>query len=185
MRRADGAVLGILFGALLLCGCPKRSGNESPPVPPQGGGEAPTTDTTVPATLYCLDLETEKLSGVTVDIPAGSLEERATALIELMATGELPEGKVGCLPVGAALQAVSLSKGTLTLDFNGQFTEPSFWAGSGTELLRVWGIVDTVTGLEGVERVQFLVEGEAIESLGGHVELLEPLSRDESLIGDD
>jgi spore germination protein GerM len=47
--------------------------------------------------------------------------------------------------------------------------------------MMLYSIVNTLTGLVSADSVRFLIEGEVISSYGG-IPLLEPLSRDASLI---
>mgnify|MGYP003304269782 CR=1 FL=1 len=49
------------------------------------------------------------------------------------------------------------------------------------EQLTIYSIVNTLTALEGIEKVQFLVEGQKNESFI-HMLINEPFVRDESLI---
>ncbi|MGI6328707.1 MAG: GerMN domain-containing protein [Dethiobacteria bacterium] len=49
--------------------------------------------------------------------------------------------------------------------------------GSGTEAVLLSSIVWTLTQLEEIEAVQILVEGEIVDSLGGHCSASIPLTR--------
>ena len=54
--------------------------------------------------------------------------------------------------------------------------------GSLGEILIVYETVNTLTNFPEIERVQFTIEGEPIESITGHLDLTKPLERDEQLI---
>lgn len=56
------------------------------------------------------------------------------------------------------------------------FSSQNLYGGSLQEMLLVHQIVKTMTALPGIERVQFLVDGEKRESLMGHILTDEPLS---------
>jgi spore germination protein GerM len=47
------------------------------------------------------------------------------------------------------------------------------------EILLVEQVVTTLTGLPGLEKVQFLVDGERRDTLMGHVSADEPLGRED------
>jgi germination protein M len=87
------------------------------------------------------------------------------------------------LPKGVAVRSVRLKGDTVTVDFNSQFDDSRFWGGSEHSYLAVQAIVNSLTEVKGVSRVQLLVEGKAVETIVGHVELSGPLERDDTVIG--
>ncbi len=54
--------------------------------------------------------------------------------------------------------------------------------GSRGEILTIYGIVNNLVGISGIERVQILVDNEPIETLVGHLYIGEPLEKDHSLL---
>jgi hypothetical protein len=51
--------------------------------------------------------------------------------------------------------------------------------GTHAELLTVYSVVNTITtNLQGVQRVQLLVDGKEADSIAGHVDVRRPLDRD-------
>ena len=48
--------------------------------------------------------------------------------------------------------------------------------------MTVYSIVNTLAELPEIEMVRFLIEGEEIETLAGHLDLSEPVYPDEGLI---
>lgn len=68
------------------------------------------------------------------------------------------------------------------LDFNQAF-QANHPGGSAGELLTIYSLVNTlVDNLEGIERVQILVEGETIETLAGHIDITKPLPRNSTIV---
>ena len=187
MRRGLECVCLALGAWLLLSGCSDKSSTTTPQ-PGKGEGDRPgrfgpptmRRDTTV----YVVDVDKGCLVPVSVELPDGGVEEQIRAVVGAVAAAEESDSLVRCIPAGSALRNVAVQSGTAVLDFERGFTDPGFWSGSGTESLRVWGLVNAVTELKDIRKVRILSEGEPIESLGGHVELTEPLARDENLIGD-
>ena len=172
----------------MLAGCPGKSGDSTPPGPDSGDESLriqPVPTVARETTIYLVDPDKDGLVPVTVELPDGSVEEQLRAVVKALATAEEGDSRVRCIPAGSVLRHVSVEGGTAVLDFEQGFTDPAFWAGSGTESLRVWGLVNAITEIKDIRKVRILAEGEPLESLGGHVELSDPLPRDESLIRDD
>jgi germination protein M len=63
----------------------------------------------------------------------------------------------------------------LVLDFTHEL-QTNHMGGSTSELLTVYSIVNTMTqNMNGIRKIQMLVEGEEIETLAGHLDLTKPL----------
>ncbi|NCO40284.1 MAG: hypothetical protein COZ06_19805 [Armatimonadetes bacterium CG_4_10_14_3_um_filter_66_18] len=172
----------------LTAGCSRRSGQQgATPVPEPKSGPNPAKPAPTEARqtrIYLVDVEKDRLVPEQIDLPEGPLDKQIETVVKALAEAEETASRVRCIPPGATLTKVSMTGDTAVLDFSEAFSEPSFWAGSETELLRVYALVDSVTELKGVRRVRLLTEGQPIESLGGHVELTEPVTRDETLIAE-
>ena len=68
------------------------------------------------------------------------------------------------------------------LDFNQAF-QANHPGGSAGELLTIYSLVNTlIDNLEGIERVQILVEGKTIETLAGHIDTTKPFSRNSTIV---
>ena len=68
-----------------------------------------------------------------------------------------------------------------TIDLGGTIKEAQ---GSMGEIFAVYSIVNTLADIEGIDKVQILIEGEIVESLSGHIYLGEPLDPDYSFLED-
>lgn len=85
------------------------------------------------------------------------------------------------VPKGTRLLS-SEKKGDIAyLNFSKEIKD-NFPGGSTNEMLVVYGIVNTACSIEGVKRVQILIEGKKIDTLGGHLEISEPLEPDRELV---
>lgn len=73
-------------------------------------------------------------------------------------------------PQGVRLLGVRAQNGTLQLNFSKELTD-NFSGGSDDEAALVNAISSTAGSFPNVERVQILVEGKPVESLGGHIDL--------------
>ena len=87
------------------------------------------------------------------------------------------KGHVALFPEGTELlEAYWTDKGTLYLDWSKTLTQ-GFRGGTARERSLLASIVRTAgENLPGVERVMILVEGEPAETIGGHFDVLSPLS---------
>jgi len=131
-------------------------------------------------------------SGVTVYLPAEKAGEpelqpailprapaspdrkhRAEAVIAaLLHPGK---GRRSPLPEGTRLRSLAIQGDMAVFDFS-QDLAANFPGGSEWESVVVSSIVRSLTHIEGIRKVQILVEGEKVESLGGHIEISEPLT---------
>ena len=87
------------------------------------------------------------------------------------------KGHTALFPDGAELlEAYWSDRGTLYLDWNKTLTQ-GFRGGSARERSLIASIVRTAgENLPGVERVMLLVDGEPVETIGGHFGVLSPLN---------
>lgn len=100
---------------------------------------------------------------------------QARALIDALLAG--PGGDLTrAIPADTSVRALHIAAdGTAYVDLSRTF-ETGLSAGSEDALLAVRSIVRTLTGgIPEVHRVRLLVEGEEVESLGGHLDLTRPL----------
>jgi len=101
--------------------------------------------------------------------------------LEELLKGPAEEGHIKTIPEGTEIKRISTGGDTIVLNFSREFVD-NHPGGSAFELMTVYSIVNTVTEVSGVRKVKFLVEGQEIESLTGHLDLTQPIERDESLI---
>ena len=108
-----------------------------------------------------------------------STELMQAALTQLIAGPKTP-GLQPVLPKEAKVLSVTTEKGLATVDFSSEITKMN--VGSRGEALALTAIANTVTKLGIVDRVQILVEGKKVETLGGHVDASKPLRRNDSVV---
>lgn len=78
------------------------------------------------------------------------------------------------LPAGTRLINVSLASGLATVDFSKEFLK-NFHGGDLQEAQAINGILMTLGQFPTIDRVQVLVEGATVDSLGGHFDLSTPV----------
>jgi len=80
----------------------------------------------------------------------------------------------GMVPAGTEVISLTVEDGLATVDFSAELLQQSY--GALGEAMLLGSIVNTLTRLSHIDRVWILVEGEAPGSLGGHIEITEPLA---------
>ncbi|HOJ79848.1 MAG TPA: GerMN domain-containing protein [Clostridiales bacterium] len=140
----------------------------------------PLPGKTMTVVLYFSDNEAMYLVGEPrdIEIPAGVSPEEAV-LAELMA-GPRNDDLWDAIPDGTKLLSVDTKDGVCTVNFSREYIENSP-GGTAAERMAIFSVVNTLTELEGIDKVQFLVEGRK-EKIYTHAIFDEPFSRDESII---
>lgn len=160
---------------------------EPPPDAESAPGRPATAPSAAPhiaATLFFVADDGVSLQGVAADVPLKDTPAaQAKALVEAQLAAEPPETLTRAVPAGAAVRGVFLTgRDDAYVDLDGAFAA-NLAGGSRNELLATYAIVSVVTtNLTSVTRVQLLIDGREVESLTGHVDLREPLRKNDSLI---
>ncbi len=106
-----------------------------------------------------------------------TINDRLQALVK----GPLKSGMSPIFPPGTKVINYQLEGNILYVNFN-QALVINHPGGSATELITVYGLVNTMTEKAEIDYVQILVEGRILSTIAGHVDISIPLSRDGSLI---
>lgn len=110
------------------------------------------------------------------------LNQMKQAVMEALKPPQIP-GHVAVVPEGTTLRELYLdAQRTVFLDCSSELAS-KHGGGSWNEWLTVQALVATVMkNFEDVKNLQLLIEGHAVDSLRGHVELARPLGLDASII---
>lgn len=93
-----------------------------------------------------------------------------------------PAGLEKPLPSGTTLLDATVNgDGLATINLSKEF-QKNFGGGSAGEQMTMYSIVNTLTSLPNINSVQFLLEGAKHDGILGHLDTLDPLKRNESLI---
>jgi len=140
----------------------------------------PVPGKTMTAVLYFSDSDAVYLVGEhrEIEIPAGVSEEEAV-ITELMA-GPRTDDLWSAIPDGTKLLSVVTKAGVCTVNFSREYIGNSP-GGTAAERMAIYSVVNTLTELDGIEKVDFLIEGKK-EKVYTHAIFDEPFSRDESII---
>lgn len=144
-----------------------------------------TTDRTLPATVdptlpfYAVYFAGPDASGLYPEFHQGeaTIEEYITILLQ----GPSLPNLFAVMPKDVQFLDYNLHEDILFLNFSHHIVT-NHPGGSAGEILTVYAIVNTFVGVQGIKRVQILVEGRMIPTLAGHLDLTEPLEKDYTLL---
>ncbi|MGE5577648.1 MAG: N-acetylmuramoyl-L-alanine amidase [Syntrophothermus sp.] len=134
------------------------------------GGSGDAYNTLVP--------EIRRPGGLDAGIPVA--KRARIAMEELIKGPGAGSGLQSMVPARTRLRSLAVKDGLATVDFDKEVAK-DYWGGSWNEELTVYSIVNTLTAIPGIDRVQILIEGEP-GTIGGHILLDEPLARHRELI---
>lgn len=181
-----GTVLVVALGWAMFSALGRRLAAPTPDAeaPPAIPAAPPATGPQIAATIYFASEDGTSLVGVQQDVPLGDTPvAQARALVEAQLAAEPPAPLARAVPAGITLRGVFLPGGDdayVDLDAAARTVVPG---GSHNELMAVYAIVSVLTtNLSPIARVQILVDGREVDTLTGHVDLREPLRKNEGLI---
>lgn len=140
----------------------------------------PVSAETKTVTLYFSDSQAMYVVGEEREISlTKGVSPEEKVLSELMA-GPGTDELWNAIPEGTRLLSVSTENGVCTVNFSREYVENSP-GGTASERMAIYSVVNTLTGLKGIQKVQFLIEGKKQE-IYTHAIFDEPFERDESII---
>lgn len=111
---------------------------------------------------------------------AGKKSREEGALEALINTDPVSKQLTNLFPPGTQVISVKVSNDLATVDFNQNFA--SRGQGSFNERMMVNAVVCTLTEFPEIKKVKFLVEGKEIDTISGHMDLLDPLTRNPDVL---
>ena len=130
-------------------------------------------------TVYYADQNRRYLIGQEVSLTPATLDELPMQLLELLQNA--PSGLRSALPVDIKFRSATVSDGLCTVDVSPEFESRRFYSHA-SQLLSLMSIVNTLTGLPEIDRVEFTIEGQLLIRYGP-LFIAEPLVRDDRCIG--
>lgn len=176
-------LLCLLAAAMALSGC-------WPQTEPETGSDTGTDKNQlgqeIEVTLYFSDDQAMYLVGeireITINPSSPQMaSKQAGEIVRELIAGPRDPDLIPTIPAETQLNGVEISEGVATVDFSEEIvTEHP--GGSTGELMTVYSLVNSLTELPEINEVQILVDGQTIDSLAGHMDLTQPLGRDDSII---
>jgi spore germination protein GerM len=186
-RRAILAIAGFVIAAaalwaVLFVVIPNWFRTPDPGAGPQATAPAapadPSAQRKITATLYFISEDGMSLVPVQREIPHGeAVVAQARHIVEALLAAT-PAPLASPMPSGTTLRASYLSeRGDMFVDLSPQVTT-NHSGGALDELFTVYAVVNALTvNLPAIQRVQLLIDGKETDTLAGHVDLRNPLSR--------
>jgi hypothetical protein len=149
-----------------------------PPAPPAAAERAH-----IAATLYYASTDGQTLVAVRRDVDLAADAAGQGREIVRAQLASAPKPYVSVIPPGTTLRAFYVSERAEAFVDLSRELSAAHPGGSHAELMTVHALVNAVTrNLPAIQRVQILVDGQAVDTIAGHVDVREPLARDTSLV---
>lgn len=132
-------------------------------------------------TVYYTDANRRYLIGQEVRVDPSAQESVPFQLLELLLTPPESGDLRSALPVGTEIHSVAVKDGLCTVELSPSFENRRFYSQTG-QLLSLMSMVNTLTALPQIDRVEFYVNGNLLIRYGA-LSIPEPLVRDERCIG--
>ena len=172
----------------MIAGCDSSApGSQPTPAAPdskiaeplQSAGSTAEPERTMQLVVYHATKDAMYLVPETHKVPVNSRPARTA--MELLQGGPQNPELVGVMPAGTKIRNLTIKEHIAYVDFNDNLIKRN-GGGSASEILLVGAIVNTLTQFPDIQQVQILVNGKKIETISGHMDTSEPLSRSEKII---
>lgn len=110
-----------------------------------------------------------------------SAPDKYSAAIAALLAGTQDSGAIVVIPAKTKLRGIVVQKNVAYVDFSSDLVK-RFNGGSTGEIMLVGSIVNTLTEFPEIKAVQILVDGKKIETIAGHYDLSEPITRVEDIL---
>lgn len=130
--------------------------------------------------LYFSDLKSENLIAEAREITVSQKETMEMRIIKELLKGPVNPNLMKTIPTETKILSVETKEGVCFVNLSQEF-KSRHTGGSAGEMMTIYSIVNSLTELESVDKVQFLVEGQKLEVFI-HMIFNEPFVRDPELI---
>lgn len=175
-------IFSLLVFSSLVFGCADGAGGEG-----QKTSETPLTKNQKvekEITLYFSDDQAMYLQSetrlVTIEKDRETEQLPAAVINELIA-GPKDSNLYRTIPPEAKLLGIEIKDGIAYVNFSEEL-RTRHWGGSTGEAMTMGSIVNSLTELNGIEKVLVLINGETQETLVGHLDISQPSGRIESML---
>jgi hypothetical protein len=175
---AIGAGIALLVLGLWLVTFVPGWVSRQPAAEPPAPAPAASSARRIQVTLFYVSDDGSELVATTRDVLYGeSPPDQARHILDAQVRTP-PDGYLSAIPAGTTVRGVFMGRqGELYVDLSPEAAAGPH-RGSLDEGLAVFAIVNAVTtNLPAVTAVQILVDGKEVDSLGGHIDLREPIAR--------
>jgi germination protein M len=176
MRNKAAALLGMLLLVAILATAGCNLGSEDKK------GSTDKQPDKVNAVLYFSDTNAMYLVPENRQIEnKKSKELLAQAIVAELIKGPQNKDLFRTIPPEAKVLSVKIDKDTARVDFSEEISS-KHGGGSTGESMTIYSIVNSLTELDGIKKVQLLIAGKPAETLAGHLDISQPLERNQDLL---
>ncbi len=168
----------MLLSLSLWVGACSKNTTQAPPAP-----EQPQPAATQEVNLYFSDDQAMYLVAEKRSLPTEGADQKqlAAAVVNELIAGPKQAKLHATMPQGSKLLSLEIAGGLATVNLNQDF-QSKHSGGSTGEIMTIYSLVNSLTDLQGIQQVQLLVEGQKLETLKGHLEISQPLTRNPDII---
>ncbi|NLY42591.1 MAG: GerMN domain-containing protein [Clostridiaceae bacterium] len=156
------------------------SGNELGPLEKDDAVYSPTKDFTT-ITLYFADSEGMYLVPEKRQIIIKDNEPVEKYIMQELIKGPKSPGLSATVPPETKVLSIETKEKVCFVNLSSEF-KLQHNGGSTGEIMTIYSIVNSLTELESIDKVQFLIEGQKTETFKGHITFNEPFERDPDII---
>lgn len=132
-------------------------------------------------TLYFSDEDAMYLKKEQRTVTVKQSQSEENQIVEQLIAGPKAEGLYPTVPTGTKIRNIKTEENVCYVDLSSDFVS-KHTGGSSAETLTIYSIVNSLTELDGVDKVRFLIEGEKVTEFKGHLDLSKAFERNEDLI---
>lgn len=161
---------------MLFCtSCSKTADNSSKKEPPKATQNEQKSEEIA---LYFADSQGLKLKKEMRKI-SDEYSSCQEAVVSELIKGSKKDGRVSVIPEGTRLIGISVEDGLCTVNLSSEFIDNSN-GGTAFDTLSVYSVVNSLCATDGVDKVQFLIDGKTVEVYGNFI-FDEPFEADNNL----
>lgn len=162
-----------------------QEGNSSNSMQGDNEGEPPISpqpaETNVTVTLYFSDKQAMYLVPVKRKVVKKGNETLEELTVKELIKGPERPDLNKTIPEGTKLLSLQVVDGIAYVNFSKEF-KTNHWGGSTGETHTTYSVVNSLAKIEGIKKVQFLVDGDKLDSLAGHLDFSRPFTPDWNLV---
>ncbi len=128
--------------------------------------------------LYFSDEEELKLVPEIREIQAKQSQSLETQIVEQLILGPKKEGHFQTVPPETKIRNIKTEGGICYVDLSNEFIS-KHTGGSTAEIFTIYSIVNSLTEVKDVKKVQFLIDGEKVATYKGSLDISKPLAKKE------
>lgn len=132
--------------------------------------------------LYFLSKEGNGLVAEERSIEVKQSQTLEYQIVEQLILGPEDNDNMAAMPQGTKIKDIKTEEGICYVNLSSEFVN-KLSGSTNNEKFVIYSIVNSLTELNSVNKVQFLIEGEKISEFKGHYDFSKTFERDESLIG--